>query len=94
MQDGKKLHTLLFKTESSERVIFYLHRNAGSLDGWGSVAETFTDFNYDTFIPDNRGYGKNEGSIHSKVVFQTNSRYLPEKYIKRIPFRSSTSGIS
>lgn len=66
MEDGKRLHSLLFKSENSKGVVFYLHGNAGSLEGWGSVAETFTDFDHDVFIPDYRGYGKSQGTIKSE----------------------------
>ena len=45
MQDGKELHALWFTAEDPKGVVFYLHGNAGSLEGWGSVAETFTDLN-------------------------------------------------
>ena len=63
MQDGKMLHGLLFTTEDPKGIILYLHGNAGSLDGWGGVAPTFTNLGYDTFVPDYRGYGKSEGAI-------------------------------
>lgn len=66
MKDGKILHALLFKAENSKGVVLFLHGNAGSLAGWGSVAETFTTLNYDAFIPDFRGYGKSEGAIKSE----------------------------
>lgn len=63
MKDGTNLHALLFKTENPKGVVFYLHGNAGSLEAWGSVAETFVDLKYDVFVLDYRGYGKSEGSI-------------------------------
>lgn len=61
--DGTFLHGLLFKADSSKGLIFYLHGNAGSLHSWGKVAQTYTDFEYDVFILDYRGYGKSEGHI-------------------------------
>ncbi len=63
LQDGKLLHGLLFTTEDTKGVVLFLHGNAGSLDGWGIVAETFTRLGYDIFIPDYRGYGKSEGTV-------------------------------
>lgn len=63
MKDGKMLHGLLFTTEDPKGIILYLHGNAGSLDGWGGVASTFTNLGYDIFVLDFRGYGKSEGSI-------------------------------
>jgi alpha-beta hydrolase superfamily lysophospholipase len=67
MKDGKTLHALLFKAENSKGVVLYLHGNAGSLEAWGSVTDTFTILNYDVFIPDYRGYGKSEGYIGSEA---------------------------
>lgn len=64
--DQKILNGLLFKSDSTKGLIFYLHGNAGSLSTWGEVAKTYTDIHYDVFMPDYRGYGKSEGSISSQ----------------------------
>jgi len=63
LKDGKMLHGLLFTTKDPKGIILYLHGNAGSLDGWGGVAPTFTNLGYDILIPDYRGYGKSEGAV-------------------------------
>lgn len=65
-EDQKSLHGLLFRSDSSKGLIFYLHGNAGSLRSWGEVAQTYTDLDYDVYILDYRGYGKSEGSINSQ----------------------------
>jgi uncharacterized protein len=72
--DGNTLNGLLFKTDqSSKGLIFYLHGNAGSIDGWGDVSETYTNLGYDVFILDYRGYGKSTGSIISQEqLFEDN----------------------
>lgn len=57
------LHGLLFKSDSSKGLIFYLHGNAGSLDTWGNIAKVYLDNQYDFFILDYRGYGKSQGKI-------------------------------
>ena len=71
--DGKLLNGLLFKSDSSRGLIFYLHGNAGSLSSWGEVAKTYTYLNYDVFIIDYRSYGKSEGKISGQTqMFEDN----------------------
>jgi alpha-beta hydrolase superfamily lysophospholipase len=69
MQDSKVLNGILFKADSSRGLIFYLHGNAGSLEGWGEVATFYTDAGFDLFMLDYRGYGKSEGVISSEEQF-------------------------
>jgi uncharacterized protein len=65
--DGNSINGLLFKSDSSKGLIFYLHGNAGSLDSWGRVAKRYTDLHYNVFILDYPGYGKSDGSIKSQA---------------------------
>lgn len=83
--DNTNIHSLWFKAEAPRGVVFYLHGNAGSLEGWGSVAETFTDLNYDVFIPDFRGYGKSEGKIKSENQLYRDMQILYEHLNKVYP---------
>ena len=68
-KDNKMLHGLLFKSDTSNGLIFYLHGNAGSVNSWGDVAKTYTRLNYDVFILDYRGYGKSEVAINGQQQF-------------------------
>lgn len=68
--DNKKLHAVLFKTDSASKgVIFYLHGNAGAVDSWGELAGLYNKLQYDVMMPDYRGYGKSEGSIYGQKQF-------------------------
>jgi hypothetical protein len=83
-QDGETLNGVLFKSDSSRGLIFYLHGNGGSVASWGRVAKTYTDLHYDVFFIDYRGYGKSGGAIHSQSqLFQDNQTaydFLKTKY--------------
>jgi alpha-beta hydrolase superfamily lysophospholipase len=88
--DDKSLHGILFKAKNPKGLVFYLHGNAGSLNSWGDVAETYTSLDYDVFLPDYRGYGKSEGKITSESQFisdlqlmydQVKSRYDEKKIV-------------
>src|SRR5687767_8882118 len=68
-KDGTRLNGLLFKTDSAKGLVFYLHGNAGALDTWGDIADTYTSLHYDIFILDYRGFGKSEGEIKSEEQF-------------------------
>lgn len=64
--DQIKLHGLLFKTNSTKGLVFYLHGNGGCVDSWGYATQTYTQLGYDVFILDYRGYGKSQGSISNE----------------------------
>ena len=80
--DQKILHGLLFKSDSSKGLVFYLHGNAGSLRTWGKVAKTYTDLHYDVFLLDYRGYGKSEGSIDSQEQVFTDIQTAYDQMLK------------
>ncbi len=65
-KDGIKLNALVFKTDSSKGVVFYLHGSNDALNIWGKIAQTYTSLHYDVIMPDYRGYGKSEGKISSE----------------------------
>ncbi|HVG42021.1 MAG TPA: alpha/beta fold hydrolase [Chitinophagaceae bacterium] len=66
-KNGTLLNGLLFPSDSTKGLVFYLHGNAGALNSWGGVAKRYTDLNYDVFILDYPGYGKSEGSIKGQA---------------------------
>ena len=89
-KDEKLLHGLLFRSDSSKGLIFYLHGNAGSVASWGEVARTYSELHYDVFMVDYRGFGKSQGSISSQDQLYHDlqlaydlmkSRYTEEKIV-------------
>ena len=72
--DGVLLHGVLFSAPSSKGLVLYLHGNAGSVDMWGWIAETYTGLKYDVFVLDYRGYGKSEGEISSESQFYSDAQ--------------------
>lgn len=81
--DNTNLSGLLFKAENSKGLIFYLHGNAGALDSWGSIAQTYTDLGYDIFILDYRGFGKSEGEIESEEQFYKDVTFAYKKLLSQ-----------
>ena len=64
------LHGLLFHTQKPAKgLMFYLHGNGGSLEGWGYMSNVYTSRGYDLFVLDYRSYGKSGGSITSMSQF-------------------------
>jgi uncharacterized protein len=83
--DDKLLNGILFKADSSKGLIFYLHGNAGSLKGWGEIAQTYTSLNYDLFMLDYRSYGKSEGEISSEKQFYNDVQLVYDILKKKYP---------
>jgi pimeloyl-ACP methyl ester carboxylesterase len=75
--DGLKVHSLLFRPEDSRGLIVYFHGNAGSLDGWGDMAEELASrTRTSVWIVDYPGFGKSEGSITSEAQLHEVARAL------------------
>ena len=81
--DDKVLHGILFPSDSSKGLIFYLHGNAGSINTWGHAATRYTDLDYDVFMLDYRGYGKSQGSIRGQTQFFADVQLAYEEMKKR-----------
>ena len=84
--DNTNLNGVIFKSESSKGLIFYLHGNGGAINSWGNVAKAYTDLNYDVFILDYRGYGKSEGKIENQTQIYEDIQFaydlLKQRYIE------------
>lgn len=71
-----KLNCLLFKSEESKGLVFYIHGNADNLRYWGDFAEFFLKLNYDVFMYDFRGFGKSTGQIRNERSLQKDAKTL------------------
>lgn len=58
---------------------------AGSVNGWGNSAATYTALGYDVFIIDYRGYGKSGGHIESEAQLNTDMQtaynFMAKQYL-------------
>jgi alpha-beta hydrolase superfamily lysophospholipase len=71
---GGIIHGLLIKKQESRGLIFYLHGNTGNMKRWQFMAEELSDYGYDVFVMDYRGYGhsrgrRSEARMHRDVEF-------------------------
>ena len=62
---GARLSVLHLRNPGARGVVFFLHGNAGNLQGWFSNADFYRDAGYDLVMPDYRGFGKSTGRIAS-----------------------------
>jgi len=88
MEDGAVLNALHFKVENPEGIILYFHGNAGNLDRWGGIVSPLTQYGYDVFVMDFRGYGKSTGERtkekmlnDAEEIYTYLSKKWPEKKI-------------
>ena len=72
--DGARLHALHLKRPASEGLVFYLHGNAGNLDGWFGELDLVRQANLGLFMIDYRGYGKSSGRIESQAQLEADVR--------------------
>jgi pimeloyl-ACP methyl ester carboxylesterase len=62
-----RLHALHMRLPAPEGFVFYLHGNAGNLQGWFVNTDFWRRMNYDLFMLDYRGYGKSGGAVQSQA---------------------------
>jgi uncharacterized protein len=83
-EEGAEINALHFKVPDSKGVIFYFHGNAGAMDSWGEVNETFSRYGYDLFIFDYRGYGKSTGPL-SEEALHRDGKFLYDHLLTKYP---------
>jgi pimeloyl-ACP methyl ester carboxylesterase len=69
-----RLHALHLQRPAAQGVVFFLHGNAGNLDGWFVNADFYRRLNLDLFMLDYRGYGKSSGRIESQAQLEADVR--------------------
>jgi pimeloyl-ACP methyl ester carboxylesterase len=62
-----RLHALHLRLPAPRGVVFFLHGNAGNLQGWFTDLDFYRQANFDLFMVDYRGYGKSSGRITSEA---------------------------
>lgn len=71
---GARLVALHLRNPDPAGVVFYLHGNGGSLEGWFANAEVYRRINFDLFMVDYRGYGKSTGAIEDEAQLRGDVR--------------------
>jgi uncharacterized protein len=80
MPDSTRINGLIYQQkEKSKGLIFYLHGNAGSIENWKNIAESYFHFGYDVFIYDYRGFGKSSSSIKEEKHLTLDAAYIFKK---------------
>ncbi len=72
--DGGRLNALHLKLPAPDGVVFFLHGNGGSLEGWFVNLDVYRRANLDLFMIDYRGYGKSPCCIRSQAQLQADVR--------------------
>ena len=72
--DATRLHALHLKRPAPDGFVFYLHGNAGNLEGWFVNLDFWRRLNLDVFMLDYRGYGKSGGRVTSEVQLHDDVR--------------------
>jgi uncharacterized protein len=85
MGDGTIMDALLFHSNPSKGVVFFLHGTAGNLSIHGGTADFFRTRGFDFFAIDYRGYGKSQGRIKSEAQFYDDAEMAYNWLLKRYP---------
>ena len=68
------VHSQHKRNPAPRGVVFFLHGNAGNLDGWFSNVDFYRRLNLDFYMLDYRGYGKSGGRIDSQAQLEADVR--------------------
>lgn len=79
--DNSIINALHFKVKNPKGIILYYHGNKGNLKRWGPMVSPFTEYGYDVFVMDYRGYGKSNGERNEKNLYS--DAQLCYKYVTR-----------
>lgn len=79
-EDNQTINALHIKAENPKGIILFFHGNKGNLIRWGEITSYFTQFNYDVFVIDYRGYGKSTGSFDEEQMYK--DALLSYNYVK------------
>lgn len=71
---GGRLNALHLRLPRPDGVVFYLHGNGGSLEGWFVGLDGYRRANLDLFMFDYRGYGKSPCCIASEAQLHADVR--------------------
>ncbi len=96
--NGYSLHGIWFPRDNAKGTIFYLHGNGGTVEGWGSIAETYVDMGYQVFVLDYPGYGKSGGRIENEeqlftdvlTAYDSLCSWVPEKEVIALGYSLGT----
>tara|TARA_R110002073_G_scaffold336208_1_gene530932 strand:- start:71973 stop:72770 length:798 start_codon:yes stop_codon:yes gene_type:complete len=67
--DKAVISALHFKVDNPKGVLLYFHGNKGNLQRWGTMVSPYTQYNYDVFVIDYRGYGKSTGKRSEQALY-------------------------
>ncbi len=81
---GVSINALHFKLDDPKGIILYFHGNAGSLRGWGDIAQDFIQYGHEVLVIDYRSYGKSTGQI-SEQGLHHDARYIYNKLSEKYP---------
>jgi pimeloyl-ACP methyl ester carboxylesterase len=71
---GARLHALHLLRPAARGLVFYLHGNAGNLQGWFADLDFYRQAGFDLFMLDYRGYGKSSGRIENEAQLHADVR--------------------